>query len=478
VSYKPSDAAPTDHGPLAVKNPDFTPLVDNKGAAFPWHHGFRRFGDGNLIPSIVLLGVCATREAQYILSLAPFTLLEARARPRPHLPIARKPIAGITTIYTFNSHADLILGRMPQTETLDGMGRIPTLQLASLYTDQVPKTDISRQIAADLRFPIVKTIPETLTLGQDKIAVEGAMVVAEHGDYPLSPTGALAFPKRKFFEQVFQTVDKYARRGLPVFCDKHLADTWEDAKWIYDEAKKREMPLMAGSSVPSAWRYPPIDMPRGAKLKEIHVVSYHHIDVYGFHALEAMQALVERRAGGETGVAAVQTFVGDEVWGAAERGVYDRKLLDATLAAMRDRPLPPGKRVEELAQKPVLCVIEYRDGLRACFFTLDGAVQEWATAWKDQDGRVTSLTFVMQEERPFSHFAVLFNGIEQFMHTGRAPWPVERTLLTSGLIDECLRSKAAGGTRRETPHLDVKYTSEWNWIMPINPVPERARGVQ
>ena len=83
-----------------------------------------------------------------------------------------------------------------------------------------------------------------------------------------------------------------------------------------------------------------------------------------------------------------------------------------------------------------------------------------------------------QEERPFSHFAVLTNGIEQFINTGRAPWPVERTLLTTGLVDECLRSQMEGGVRRETPNLDIKYTSDWNWSTPIDPAPDRPRGVQ
>lgn len=478
VSYKPGDAAPTDYGPLAVRNTDFTTFADRKGEPYPWHQGFPRFGDGNMVTNTGLLGICATREAQYVLALAPLTLLEARVRPRLHVPVERKPVAGITTVYRYNSHSDLILGRLVQTETMDGQGRIPSLGLQSLYVDQKPETDTSRKIMAQMGIPNVKTIAETLTGGGDTIAAEGIIVVAEHGDYPHSPSGAIAFPKRRFFEQIFATLDKHGRRGLPVFCDKHLADTWEDAKWIYDEAKKRGMPLMAGSSLPSGWRSPPIDLPRGTKLKEIHVVSYHLIDVYGFHALEGVQALVERRAGGETGVAAVQTFVGDDVWLAADRGVYDRKLLDATLAALRERPLPPGKRVEELAKKPVLCVIDYRDGLRACLFTLDGAVAEWATAWKDDKDQVTKLAFVLQEDRPYSHFAVLVNGIEHLMHTGRAPWPVERTLLTSGVIDECLRSRADGGKRRETPHLAVEYQSDWNWMQPIQPAPPRPHGAQ
>lgn len=479
VSYKPNDPAPIDYGPLAVRNTDFTTFADKKGKVFDWHGGFQRFGDGNLIPTVTPLGICAARDgAAYVMSISPLTMLEARPRLKLPVPVIKKPIAGITTVYRHNSHSDLIIGRTVQTETMDGQGRVPTLRLMSLYTDQVPTNDTSRKVAADMGFPIYKTIPETLTLGGDKIAVEGVLMVAEHGEYPTSPTGAEQYPKRQFFEQIFATVDKHNHRGLPVFCDKHLSDTWTDAKWIYDEAKKRGMPLMAGSSLASGWRYPPIDMPRDTKLKEIVMVSYHRIDIYGFHALEAMQALVERRAGGETGVAAVQTITGEDVWKAAEKGVYDRKLLDQALDQMREWPRRTDKRVEDLAKKPILCVIDYRDGLRACLFTLDGAVADWTTAWKDEQGRTSSLAFVLQEDRPYSHFAVLLNGIEQFMHSGQATWPAERTLLTSGLVDECLQSMKAGGTRRETPHLNFEYKSNWNWTLPINPPPGRPNAAQ
>lgn len=481
VSYRAGDAAPTDQGPLAVSNPDYTTFTDRRGQPYPWHQGFRRFGDGNLIPTAVLLGICATRDAQYTLALAPLTLLETKVRNKPvkeeHV-LPRKPIAGITTVYRYNSHGELLLGRLAQTESMDGRGRVSTLKLASLYVDQHPKNDTSPALIADLGIFDAKTVPDALTLGQDKIAVEGVSLVAEHGEYPKSPSGAYQFPKRKFFEQIFATVDKYGKRGLPVFCDKHLADTWTDAKWIYDEAKKRDMPLMAGSSMSVAWRDPPIDMPRETKVKEIHTVSYHLIDVYGFHAFEGMQALLERRAGGETGVAAVQTIKGPEVWKAGEQGIYDRKLLDATLATMKLQPIPPGKRVEDMVKEPVVAIIDYRDGTRACMFTLNGAVADWATAWKDDTGKITSLRWVLQEDRPYSHFAVLNAGVEQMMHSGKSTWPVERTLLTSGLVDETLQSLHEGGRRRETPHLDVKYKSDWNWTLPIAPAPARPHGVQ
>ena len=161
-----------------------------------------------------------------------------------------------------------------------------------------------------------------------------------------------------------------------------------------------------------------------------------------------------------------------------ERGVFDRKLLDAAIARMRVRSIPEGKTLEDMAKKPLVCIIDYRDGLRACLFTLDGAIEEWTAAWKDDSDKITSLAFMLQEERPYSHFAVLLNGIEQMMHSGRATWPVERTLLTSGIVDFALQSQQAGGTRVETPQLDVKYESNWNWTMPISPPPERPRGIQ
>ena len=105
---------------------------------------------------------------------------------------------------------------------------------------------------------------------------------------------------------------------------------------------------MAGSSLPVLWRYPPADVRAQAPLKEIVAVSYHRLDAYGFHALEMVQSLVERRAGGETGVHSVRCIEGSAVWEAAREKQFDRSLLDAALARLRERPLPEGKTVEEL----------------------------------------------------------------------------------------------------------------------------------
>jgi hypothetical protein len=381
-----------------------------------------------------------------------------------------KTVAGIVTTYHHNSHADVIVGRLIEGYTLNGQGERPNLGLVSLYTDQVPTNDKSRTLAKEHGFKICDNVADALTLGTGKLAVDGVLLVAEHGDYPKSPTGQTVYPKRRLFNEI-ATVFRDSGRAVPVFCDKHLADNWEDAKWLYDTAKEIGAPLMAGSSLPVLWRYPPADVERGARLREIVGVSYHTLDAYGFHGLEMLQTLAERRAGGETGIRAVTCLDGKAVWDAAGR-LYDPALLDAAMGRLRDRR-GAGKPLMETVPEPVLFHIEYADGLTTNLLTLNGAVAEWAAAWRYADDRVDSTLFWTQEARPVMHFTYLVKGIDAMVHTGRPTWPAERTLLTSGTLDALLTSKLRGGERLETPQLLIGYQSVWNWQQPPEPPPGR-----
>lgn len=380
-------------------------------------------------------------------------------------------IALITTIYYHNSHADVIASRLFQTDSLDGKGAKRKLQLASVYTDQVDNRDVSRKFAQQYGFPIHNNVRDALTLGGDKLAVDGVFLIAEHGNYPESDTGQIIYPKRRLFEQIVKVFED-SGRAVPVFSDKHLADNWQDAKFIYDTAQRLKIPMMAGSSLPGLWRYPPRDLRRDAKVQQIVAVSYHRLDTYGIHALEMVQSLAERRAGGETGVRAVQCLSGEAVWQAGERGVYDPKLLDACMARLQT-PLRKGTPLKQSVPMPVLFHIEYLDGTKASILTLDGAVGEWSCAWRYADGGEDSTLFWTQEARPFQHFGFLLDGIESMMLTGQPAWPVERTLLTSGLLDALLISKKQGGQRLDTPQLQFKYQSDWNWKEPPPPPPGR-----
>ncbi len=387
-----------------------------------------------------------------------------------------KRVAAIVTAYYHNSHADVIVSRLLQTYTLDGQGESPNLKLVSLCTDQVPENDISRALARRHGFKIYDNVADALTLGTGRLAVDGVLLVAEHGDYPRSKTGQIVYPKLRLFDQVAKAFVKTGQTA-PLFIDKHLADNWADAKSIYDTCRRLKVPLMAGSSLPTLWRYPPVDTPRGARLKEILALSYHTLDGYGFHGLEMAQALAERRRGGETGVGGVQCLTGEAVWQAGRRGVFDQRLLEAALARLK-RPPRADRTLRQLVREPVLFTVDYRDGLRLNMLTLNGAVAEWAAAWRDEEKRVGATLFWTQEERPLMHFSYLVQGVDRMMQTGRPTWPAERTLLTSGMLDALLISKSRGGARVKTPELNIHYQNAWNWRQPPPPPPGRPLSEQ
>jgi hypothetical protein len=51
----------------------------------------------------------------------------------------------------------------------------------------------------------------------------------------------------------------------------------------------------------------------------------------------------------------------------------------------------------------------------------------------------------------------LVSKIEEMFETGKAPYPVERTLLVSGILEACLTSRVRDHQRLETPQLEVRY---------------------
>ncbi|MGK0185982.1 MAG: glucose/arabinose dehydrogenase/cytochrome c553 [Verrucomicrobiales bacterium] len=404
-----------------------------------------------------------------VLDLVAF--LKSGGRPR---------VAAIVTEYRHNSHADIIVSRLFQTDTLDGKGKESPLRLASLYTDQVPDSDTSRQFSSQYDFPIYESISEALTLGTGKLAVDGVLLIAEHGKYPKSASGNTHYPKRRFWEEIVKVFEQ-SDQVVPVFIDKHLADNWTDAKFLYDSAQEMKIPIMAGSSLPTTWRRPAANVRRRANLKEMVTLTYGSTDAYGFHALELAQALAERRRGGETGIQAVQAFQGEAVWRAFEEGHFDLALFQAAWERLEN---PRGSHdldaLRKSVGKPLLFTLEYADGWKSHFLELNGAVGEWAAAWRyGNDDRIESSLFWTQEGRPGMHFTWLLNGIEKMILTGEPSWNAERTLMTSGALDALLNSLHDGGERLETPYLeDIRYRSRWRWTEPPPPPPMRPWSTQ
>src|ERR1043165_7248432 len=162
---------------------------------------------------------------------------------------APKNIAAAVTVYTHNSHADVIVSRLLEGYNLDNKSPRPNLKLVSLYLDQIPQNDIGQKLAATHGVRVCKTIDDALTLGGKVLAVDGVLLIGEHGQYATSETGQVMYPRRRFFEETI-AVFRRSRKVVPVFSDKHLSWNWTDAKWMYDTARELKVPWMAGSSLP------------------------------------------------------------------------------------------------------------------------------------------------------------------------------------------------------------------------------------
>ena len=65
----------------------------------------------------------------------------------------------------------------------------------------------------------------------------------------------------------------------------------------------------------------------------------------------------------------------------------------------------------------------------------------------------------------------LVKAIDTLVNTGHAPYPVERTLLTTGILDAVMTSKHEGNKRIETPHLAIKYTPV-DYPFATDPIPK------
>jgi hypothetical protein len=401
---------------------------------------------------------------------------------------ALKKVAAVTTEYRKWSHADVILRNL-----LSGYpdGTKPELELVSLYTDQVPKTDMSRELAKKHGFKIYDTIADCLTLGGNTLAVDAVLSIGEHGKYPTNAKEQILYPRRRFFEEITKVFEK-SEKVVPVFSDKHLAVPWDDAKWMYDRARKLMFPFLAGSSIPVTWRRPNLVLNKGCELTGAVQIGFGPTEAYGFHALEGLQCMVERRAGGETGVKAVTYHSGKAIAEALEAHIWGLGKLTGQYLGMGDmwrtfdsypwaRPLldvamklvpahasgDMRQRVSESKESGII-EVEYRDGLRGFVVMLNGWIHEgegdsfiFACQRKGQE-KPDACQFYVQGNEPFAHFAELTKAIESMIRTGHTPYPVERTLLTTGILEAAMTSLYEKGKRIETPHLEIKYTpTEW-----------------
>lgn len=379
---------------------------------------------------------------------------------------ATRSVAAVITAWRAGSHADVLLSRILEPEAW-GHTRPFDLKLAAVYADQFPEHDLCRSMCRKHDVPIFQTVTEAIGAGTRRVAVDGVLVIGEHGQYALNGRGQRLYPRRRLFEEVVHAFRVLGRR-VPVFNDKHLSYEWLFTRWMYDLARHEGIPLMAGSSLPVAWRVPGLSVPIGAELTETLAVGYGPIEDYGFHALEALQCLTERRRGGETGVVSVRCVTGRDLWSGPEADLWSRALFDATTPARRDAGCKTGSF--EPSPQDALFLVNYRDGLQGVVAMLESPGSCFSVSWRRAGVDAPEAAVIaLEDRRPYGHFGHLLRAIERMIHTGTPSYPVERTVLTSGLLSSLLQSKQEGGRLLPTPHLAELAYQPADWPFAAGP---------
>ena len=228
-------------------------------------------------------------------------------------PTDRPKIAFLGTVIRKHSHAQHFLDRHTFGYAWNGGWQSPRVQVASVYVDQVPDDDLSQDRIKRHRLQQFPTIEAALTLGGDQLAVDGVVLIGEHGDYPRNDKGQKLYPRYDWFKRVVKVFEQ-SGRSVPVFNDKHLSTDWDECVEMVADSQRLGFAFLAGSSLPVTRRMPAIEMPHGADLRESVCVAYGGVDSYDFHALETAQCMSERRQGGEAGVKSVHALRGDKLW--------------------------------------------------------------------------------------------------------------------------------------------------------------------
>ncbi len=379
----------------------------------------------------------------------------------------RKKIALIATAVFKLSHAQHFLDRLSLGYAWGGEWHMPAVDLVSLYVDQFPENDLARATAKRHHVPIYSTVEDALTLGGSKLAVDGIVIIGEHGEYPRNDRGQVLYPRYKFFKQAVKVFES-SGRAVPIFNDKHLSTDWKECVEMVADSKRLQFPFMAGSSLPVTARMPAIDLPYGMPLAESVCAGFGKMDSYDFHGLETAQCMSERRKGGEVGIKSVQALKGDKLWEHVAGRKTTQRLLVAALSRSHNLPEQNGYLAEPISfdwarrvfPDSYAYVIEHRDGLRTTMFSLPIRDFNYAGLNAETSEIISCQMYLPMPDHGSTtadFFNPLVHYIEQMVIENKAPYPIERTLLTSGMTIGGVESLHRDQQLVETPEMAVEY---------------------
>ena len=391
--------------------------------------------------------------------LAALTGSQAVAAPQT---MQKRPrIACLATYWgATRSHADWIIAKLMDGYWWQGAHTPSRVDVVSVYIHQLRESGLGQKICKAKNIPIFEDIGKAVTLGGKELAVDGVVIVGEHGDYPTNLKGQWLLPRWWMYEQVIRVFEQ-SKRSVPVFNDKHLSYSWDEAKWMFDKSRELNFSLTGGSSIPIYFRKPEIELEIDTPIKGSIVVGGASDEGALFHCVDVLQSFVERRKGGETGVKAVQCIRGPETWKWTEANPWAARLLESVRSSF---DLKPG-HFQEIA-KPNVCIVEYNDGTKAAVYSGRGV--GWTYAG-EIDGRTDPVIISMLGwPGPFSQYHASNaqpHWITEMMVTGKEPFNAERLLLSTGIVAYNMESNWENGSyspvgrRIETPFMNMTYRS-------------------
>ena len=385
--------------------------------------------------------------------------------------LAPPKVAFLGTAFYKHSHAQHFLDRLTQGYTWGGQWVKPRVSVASVYVDQFPINDVARGRVQKHNLNLVNTIEDALTLGTGKLAVDGVVIIGEHGNYPKNEMGQYLYPRYAWFKKIVKIFEA-SGRSVPVFNDKHLSTSWAECVEMVADSKRLRFPFLAGSSLPVTWRLPELELPMNIPLKESVCVAYGGTDSYDFHALETTQCMSERRKGGETGIRSVWALKGKSLWrelAKPERSTTARLVVAAlntshNLPAVEGYPTAPVDLLWAAEALPEVTgyLIEHNDGFRTT--TLLTGIADFNYAGITTEGKIFNCQMMLPMPNRNATTADFFNPlvrhIENMVLSNQLPYPVERTLLTSGMVIGGMKSLFQGQKKVLTPEMATTYQAQ------------------
>src|SRR6476659_2506180 len=295
------------------------------------------------------------------------------------------------------SHADWIVTKLLDGYWWQGAHTPSRVDVVSVYIHQLQESGLGRKVCKSKGIPIFNTVSEALTLGGKDLAVDGVVLVGEHGIYHGNLKGQKYYPRWWLYQQIIRVFEQ-SKRSVPVFNDKHLSTSWDEAKWMFDKSRELNFPLFGGSSIPFYYRKPEIELDIDTPIKASIVAGSAEDEGSLFHCVDVLQCFAERRKGGETGIAAVQCIQGPETWKWTDRNPWAGNLLDAVRTSFK---LKAGN-FQETGREPVVCIVDYRDGTKAALYSVPGV--GWTYAGHIERRSHAAIVSMLGWPGPYSHY--------------------------------------------------------------------------